>query len=64
MSKSGMRLRMHSHGLLDDGEGLQAEEVHLEQAHLGERLHGILGDDFAFVAAGERDDVRRAGGRR
>ena len=43
------------HGFVDDGEVLQPEEVHLEQADLGDGAHVILGDDFAFVAAGERD---------
>ena len=39
MSKSGVCLRMWLHGLLDDGEVLQAEEVHLEQADLGDGAH-------------------------
>ena len=43
------------HGLVDDREVLQAEEIHLQQAHVGDGLHVILGDDFAFVTTGERD---------
>ena len=42
-------------GFLDDGEVFQPEEVHLQQAHLGDRAHVILGDHLALVATGQRD---------
>ena len=43
------------HRIVDDGERLQPEEVHLEHAQLGQRTHGVLGDDFVLIAAGQRD---------
>ena len=45
-----------SHRLLHDRERAQAEEVHFEHAEVGERAHGILGDDFVFLAPAERDE--------
>ena len=45
------------HGLLHDREGLEAEEVHLEHAEVGEWTHGVLGDDFVLLAAAKRDEL-------
>ena len=46
-------------GVLHHREGLQAEEVHLQHAQVGERAHRILGHDFPFLAADEGDVVRQ-----
>jgi hypothetical protein len=43
--------------VLDDGEGFEAEEIHLEQAEFAERVHRVLGDDAAVVVEGERHVV-------
>ena len=57
-------------GLVDDREGSQAQEVHLEQAHVGDRVALVLGDgDVALgvelgrdvVGDRRRGDQRRAG---
>ena len=41
-------------GVVDQREGGQPEEVHLEQAELLETAHVVLGDDFLPVRAVER----------
>ena len=43
------------HGIIDDGQGLQAQEVHLEEPQIGEGGHGVLADDVAVVGTGQRD---------
>ena len=53
MSKPGVVRLDVVDGLLDDGEVLQAEEVHLEEADLGDGSHVELGDDLAVLALGE-----------
>ena len=57
MLKSGRVLVDQLHGVVDDGERLQAEEVHLQHAQFGQRTHGELGDDFVRVAPREREVV-------
>ena len=42
--------------VVDDGEGRQAEEVHLEQAHLFDGLHVVGGDDVVVLGAGDGDE--------
>ncbi len=42
-------------GVVDDREVFQAEEIHFQEADLGDRAHVVLGDDLAFVATGEGD---------
>ena len=37
--------------LIDHRQGLEAKEVHLQHAQLGEGLHGKLGDDFLVISA-------------
>ena len=56
--------RMWRDGLLDHGEVLEPEEVHLEQPDLGDGAHVELGDDLALVAAGQRDVLVERRGRR
>ena len=43
--------------LLQDGEGLEAEKVHLQQTDLLDRLLGVLGDGRAVLVASERYEV-------
>src|ERR1035437_241718 len=49
--------------VVDDGEGGQAEEVHLQQAHLLNRLHVIRRDDGLVFGTGDRDQFRERLGR-
>ncbi len=42
--------------VVDDGEGRQAEEVHLEKAHLFDGLHVVGGDDVVVLGAGDGDE--------
>jgi hypothetical protein len=44
-------------GITNKGQSFQPEKVHLEHAEVAERLHGELGDDLVFLAAGERHDL-------
>ena len=37
--------------VVDDGEGGEAEEVHLEQAHFFDGLHVVGGDDFVVLGS-------------
>ena len=46
-------------GVLDHGQGLETEKVHLQHAEIGERAHRELGHDFALFPAGERDVIRQ-----
>ena len=41
--------------ILDDREGLQAEEIHLQHAEFGQRVHRELRHDLSLVAARQRD---------
>ena len=41
--------------VVDERERGEAEEVHLEKAELLETVHVVLGDNFVFVGAVERD---------
>ncbi len=41
--------------VVDDGERGEAEEVHLEQAHLFDGLHVVAGDDGFVFGAGDGD---------
>ena len=41
--------------VLDDGQGGQPQEIHLEQAELLQAHHVVLGDDFVFVGLVERN---------
>ncbi len=41
--------------VVDDGEGGEAEEVHLEQAHFFDGLHVVAGDDGFVFGAGDGD---------
>jgi len=50
------------HGVGDDGERLQAEEVHLQQAELADGVHVELHGDVFFLQRGA-GRIRRAGGR-
>ena len=50
-------------GVVDDGEGRQAEEVHLEQAHLFDGLHVVGGDDVVVLGAGDGDEFGEGLGR-
>ena len=49
---------------LDDGEGLEAEEVELDQPGLLDLLHRELGDDLAVLAAEARHVAPTAARRR
>ena len=50
-----------THRFLHDRERAQTQEVHLEHAQVGERAHGVLRDDFVFLALTERDEfIQRA----
>ena len=40
----------HRHRVVDHGEGLEAQEVHLEHARLVEAVHVVLGDDHRVFA--------------
>ena len=68
--EAGMAAPDVGQGLVDDGEGPQAEEVHLEEAHVRDRVPLVLRDgDVALgvelrghvVGDGSRSDERRAG---
>jgi len=43
--------------LLDHRQGAQSEKIHLEQTHLLQRLHVVLGGDVAFLGLVERHIV-------
>ncbi len=49
--------------IVDDGERGQAEEVHLEQAHLFDGLHVVRGDDGVVFGAGDGDEFGERLGR-
>ena len=42
-------------GVVDDGQVFQPEEIHFQEADLGDGVHVVLSDDLALVAAGEGD---------
>ena len=44
-------------GLLEHGQGLESQKIHLEQADFAERLHGVLGDRLLVLIERERDDL-------
>ncbi len=44
-------------GVVDDGEGGEPEEVHLQQAQLFDRLHVVGGDDFVVLRTMQRNKV-------
>jgi len=44
-------------GIIQQRQGAQTEEVHLEQAHPLDVLHGPLGRDFVLLAAIERSEL-------
>ena len=46
---------MWVHGVVDDGEVFKTEEIHFQEADFGDGSHVVLGNNFAFVAAGEGD---------
>ena len=43
--------------VVDDGERGEAEEVHLQQAHLLDGLHVIAGDDGLVLGARDGDEL-------
>ena len=45
------------HGVAEDGERLQPEEIHLQQAEVADRAHRVLGDDAAVVVLLQRQEV-------
>ena len=51
------RLLDHLAGVADDGQGLQPQEIHLQQAQIAHRPHGILGDDGAVFVLLERQQI-------
>ena len=42
-------------GVLDEREGLQTQEIHLQQAEIVQRTARVLGDDLLPLVPGERD---------
>ncbi len=42
---------------MDHGQGLEPQEVHLQEADFPERLHRVLRDRFLFLVEGQRDDL-------
>ena len=46
-----------SHGFLHDRQRAQAEEVHLQHSQVGERAHGVLGDNLVFLAPAKWDEL-------
>src|SRR5579883_69036 len=42
---------------MDDGEGGEPEEIHLEEAHLFDGLHVVGGDDFVILATADGDQI-------
>ncbi len=57
------RLLDELQAVVDDGEGRQAEEVHLEKAHLLDGLHVVGGDDGFVLGAGDGDEFGERLGR-
>ena len=51
MSMSTPFRRSMFHGVVDDGEGLQAEEVHLQEAALLDGVHRVLRGDGAVFGS-------------
>ena len=45
------------HGVLEDGEGFEAEEVELDESGFFDFGLGVLGDDFPFCASEDGDIV-------
>ncbi len=57
------RLLDELEAVVDDGEGRQAEEVHLQKAHLFDGLHVVGGDDGFVLGAGDGDEFGERLGR-
>ena len=49
--------------VVNDGEGGEPEEVHLEQAHLFDGAHVVAGDDGLVLGAGDGDELGERAGR-
>ena len=49
----------HLRGVADDRQGLETQEVHLQQAQVADRPHGVLGDDAAVVVLLERQQIHQ-----
>ena len=61
-----VEIELHPGGLVDhlgrvadDRQGLETQEVHLQQAEVADRAHGVLGDDPALVVLLERQQVHQ-----
>ena len=52
-----LRALDHLAGVADDGQGFEAEEIHLQQAELPDGVHGILGHERAAFVQLERQQV-------
>ena len=57
-SFSAARLLDQLEAIVDDRERGQAQEVHLEQAHLFDRLHVVGGYDFVVLGPVRVEPVR------
>ena len=44
-------------GIADDRQGLEPKEVHLQQAEVADRAHGVLGDNGAILILFERQKI-------
>ena len=53
----------HLERVVDEREGGEPEEIHLEKRQLVKTVHVVLGDDFLVVGAVERNDVAQRFGR-
>ena len=49
----------HLAGVADDGQRLQPEEIHLQQAEIADRTHRVLRDDGAVLVLLERQQIHQ-----
>ena len=49
----------HFAGVADDGERLQPEKIHLQQAEVADGIHRVLGDERAAVVLLEREQIHQ-----